>query len=197
LVASEVANMAFLFWEELEVFKSLLLGTLVIAATAGLCPAAETAQLEELGWLIGTWETEIVLEEDSADGRLKKGTKLTIQLDCPWALAHHAVRVEMKVNINGTTVKTSNALIGFNAAKKQLVGYGFDSSGDAGQSVWSKTKSGWQRKLQEVKADGSKASETTVVTEISSDSFTSQATNRKHNGEEQPDHEKLVWKRIK
>ena len=83
--------------------------------------------------------------------------------------------------------QTANMRIGWNAARKSIVSWIFDSEGGALQAVWTDTDDGWTVRTEGTTAEGETMTANQELTTDGKDTFIWKVTNKVIDGEQQPD----------
>jgi uncharacterized protein (TIGR02246 family) len=97
-------------------------------------------RLEDLGWLIGTWET-------------KRGAT-TVRATFRWIANKSFIERDHVVREQGVQTESGVQIIGWDPRAEQVRSWSFDASGGYGSSLWTTTPEGWQAKSSGVLADG-------------------------------------------
>lgn len=141
-----------------------------------------TEALQELNWLIGTWEDET--------------DDVVAQTSCKWSRTNaflirtfHIQRGEHEA-IEGTQI------IGWDPLYRQIRSWNFYSDGSFGSGFWSKNGDDWLVKTTQTLVDGRIAQGTQVFSDISSHSMTVQLTSYSIEGEFQPSRDPVVVVRV-
>ena len=151
-------------------------GAWQIASTRSLSDATDaTGQLADLAEVIkGEWTSR------SSDG---------VQLDIAfgWDPTGKFLAGETLTTTADTEPQSGNIRIGWNAARKSIVSWIFDSKGGATQGVWTPTAEGWMIRAEGTTADGETITASQELTTEGNDTLIWAATNRVVDGEKQPD----------
>jgi len=83
--------------------------------------------------------------------------------------------------------QTANMRIGWNAARKSIVSWIFDSEGGALQAVWADTDDGWTVRTEGTTAEGETITANQELTTDGKDTLVWKVTNKVIDGEQQPD----------
>jgi hypothetical protein len=146
-------------------------------------------QLKELGWMIGTW-----VDEDD---------KARIETTCQWTKNQTFITRSFTVSIRDRVEISGMQIIGWDAAKKQIRSWVFDSDGGFGEGVWTKKENKdkketrWYVQTTGILNDGRKSSAVNVFTYVDADRFTWQSVNRAVDGELLPNVDEVVVVRQK
>jgi uncharacterized protein (TIGR02246 family) len=109
-------------------------------------------RLQELEWLVGDWMDE---SPDSL-----------VHVNCRWTEDGNFLLRDFTVRVQGKSVMTVNERIGWDAARRQIVSWVFDSEGGHGSGLWSRGTNQWVIKSSGVLPDGRTASATHVLTRL-------------------------------
>lgn len=176
-----------------------LLASLVFTATPVHGQAKkDTAKKEmsKLSGLVGNWMAEVTVTKDISKV-VEKGDSLIYHLSIEWAADQNALSSKIVVKAGKLNVFGYAGLVGWNAAKKQIVSGGFNSKGGHKLASWELGDSETRINTMAVDGDGKKSTFTVLVTDISENSFVTQEINNQSEGEKLPDGPKVHWKRVK
>ena len=140
--------------------------------------AAAREQLGQLGWLIGEWV-------DESPGAL-------VLTSYRWDADRRAISSEFKVQVAGRPAMTGSQRIAWDPCTKKLHSWVFDSEGGCAEGVWTRNGRQWIVKLTGTKSDGSVASATNVITQVTKDRMTWQSRDRVVGDDVQPNIEEFV-----
>jgi uncharacterized protein (TIGR02246 family) len=143
---------------------------------------AEPVSLRDLEWLIGAWQAK----RDGAE----------VHTTYEWLDNKAFIRVQFTIKDKGHTFGGFK-IIGKDAATGQLRSWTFEKSGAFGHAEWIRDGKKWLIDSAGVLPDGSTLSATNILTRLDDDSFTWQAINRTHDGEELPDDPPIKVTRVK
>ncbi|MHB1560719.1 MAG: YybH family protein, partial [Isosphaeraceae bacterium] len=110
-------------------------------------------RLLELEWLVGEWMDE---SPDSL-----------VHTSCRWTPDGNFLLRDFTIRVQGKPVMTVNERIGWDASRRQIVSWVFDSEGGHGTGCWSRGNNDWIIKSTGVLPDGRTATATHVLTRIS------------------------------
>ena len=145
-------------------------------------PPSSYEQLQGLEWLIGEWADE----SDHA----------TIHAVCRWS-ANKAFLTRTFTVIVGDEVNSQGVqIIGWDAAKKQIRSWAFDSDGGLAEGEWKQNGDRWVIHSKNTLPDGRTGSSINTIKPIDEDSFTLQASARQLAGEMQPNLDEIVIRRV-
>jgi uncharacterized protein (TIGR02246 family) len=102
--------------------------------------ASNFSHLQELGWLVGSWENK------------SEGTTAHCQIR--WIANKSFLQRDFSVNRDGAIVSSGTQIVGWDPRLEQIVSWSFDSSGGHGMSRWTATPEGWRISSMGVTADG-------------------------------------------
>ncbi len=109
-------------------------------------------RLRELEWLVGDWMDE---SPDSL-----------VHSTCRWTADGNFLLRDFTIRVQGKPVMTVNERIGWDASRRQIVSWVFDSEGGHGTGFWSRGDNDWVIKSTGVLPDGRIASATHVLTRV-------------------------------
>jgi uncharacterized protein (TIGR02246 family) len=98
------------------------------------------AQLQDLGWLVGEWES--------------KSNDVTAHSQTRWIANKSFLQRNFSVHRGGMLVSSGTQIIGWDPRSSRVVSWTFDSSGGHGTAAWSSTSDGWGLDSAGVTADG-------------------------------------------
>jgi len=119
-------------------------------------------RLRVLSWLIGDW--------------VQQGGEGSMELTCHWSPDGNFLIREMKAQSPEGSKMSVSQRIGWDAAKKQITAWTFDSDGGHGVGVWSREENQWVVKSTGVLPDGQTATSTSTYTRDGDDAFLWEAT---------------------
>jgi uncharacterized protein (TIGR02246 family) len=126
-------------------------------------------QLKELAWLIGDW--------------VDRDGEYAVKTSCRWTKNKNFIARSFAVSAGDLVELEGTQVIGWDADKKVIRSWLFDSDGGFGVGVWSKSGDGWTIQALRVLSDGRKGSAVNVLTPIDENSFTLESTGRAIGGE--------------
>jgi len=119
-------------------------------------------RLRPLSWLVGDWV------QDRGPGR--------VELTCRWSPDGNYLLREMKIETpEGQSLNVSQR-IGWDASKKQITAWTFDSEGGYGVGAWSPQGNQWVVRSTGVLPDGQSAASTSTYTRQGDGAFTWEST---------------------
>lgn len=131
-------------------------------------------RLEELAWLIGSWE-----ETDKSDD-------LSIHSLYSWARGGNFLTRSITVKRAGNVTLEGWQIIGWDPLKEQLRSWTFDGEGGYAEGYFTRNGNRWLLRETGVAPDGSRTGADNTITKVSADKLTWESTNRTHNGDPQP-----------
>ncbi len=137
-----------------------------------------------------TWVSESTLDAD-VEGLGKEGDTIVIQGTV--TPLNGVYQIVWETSINGKATTTGVAVAGWDASKKKVKAQFFSGLGQSSTVLYSKRGDKWVVKTTSIEPDGTKGSETALVT-VSDKAHTYQFTDRKLGEEALPD-KKIVWTR--
>jgi uncharacterized protein (TIGR02246 family) len=102
--------------------------------------ASNFPQLQELGWLVGDWES--------------KSPEVTARSQTRWIANKSFLQRNFSVQRDGLLVSSGTQIVGWDARTDRIVSWIFDSSGGYGTGTWSATPEGWRIDSTGVTAEG-------------------------------------------
>jgi uncharacterized protein (TIGR02246 family) len=144
------------------------------------------ANLEDLAWMIGSWE--------SANGESRARTKYE------WAEGKKFIRVQYSVELSEKGKKstsTGTQVIGVDPASGLIHAWTFDSEGGVGESNWTWDGERWAIDSNGSLPDGSDTTAMNFLTPSGNDAFTWRSVKRTVTGESLPDLAPVKVKRVK
>jgi uncharacterized protein (TIGR02246 family) len=145
-------------------------------------PPSAYAQLQALGWLVGTWED-------------KTGDQ-TIQAKVSWAGDKNFLVRTFKVKGSDQSETDGWEIIGWDPDRQQIRSWIFDSNGGFGESTWAYDGEQWLIQASNVLPDGSHSTAEHVLTKVDDNRFSWGSQNRSVNGELQPSLDKIEVQRV-
>jgi uncharacterized protein (TIGR02246 family) len=138
-------------------------------------------RLEEVAWLTGDWTDE---SPDSV-----------VHVSCKWTPDGHFLVRDFTVQVQGKSVMTVTERIGWDASKRQIRSWVFDSEGGHGTGMWSRAGNEWVIKSTGVLPDGRTASATHTLTRIDNHSARWTSVERTVGDRVVPDHAEYLMVR--
>ena len=126
-------------------------------------------QLKALEWMVGAW-----VDEDET---------VRIETECNWAKNRNFLTRSYSIVIGDRIDLSGMQIIGWDAARKSIRSWTFDSDGGFAEAAWTYQDGRWFIRNQGVLADGRKASAVNVMKPVDADSFTWQTIERTAGGE--------------
>ncbi len=103
-------------------------------------PASNFARLEDLGWLIGTWEN--------------KSPAGTVRTTYQWIANMSFIERHYTVRRDGAATSSGVQIIGWDPQAGRIKSWSFDASGGHGEGYWAATPDGYQIDMKGTLADG-------------------------------------------
>jgi uncharacterized protein (TIGR02246 family) len=147
-------------------------------------PPSTFEHLRDLGWLIGEW-----VDEDS------KGPVASVTYE--WTENQNWITSSLVTSIKDVELSGRTQWIGWDASKKQIRSWSFDSTGGFGEGVWTKDGKKLTIKTTATLPDGKKLTATSIVAKVDDDHVTWQVTNRTLDGKAMDDLPTVKMKRVK
>ena len=135
-------------------------------------------QLKDLEWMLGTW-----VDQDGGE---------VIKTSCRWSRNRNFIVRTFTATIDDEIYLTGMQLVGWDAARKQIRSWVFDSDGGVSEGVWRRSGGQWMVQATATLADGSLASSTSVLRPLGEDSFAWRKINRVVAGEILPNIDEVV-----
>lgn len=127
-------------------------------------------KLKALDWMVGTW-----IDQDE---------NFVIKTECKWIGNNNYLMRAFKVNSAEESDDVSGMqFIGWDANKKQIRSWVFDSNGGYAEGIWSQKKDRWIVKTKATLPGGEIATSTSVLKPVDENTFTWQKVNRVVDGE--------------
>jgi hypothetical protein len=147
---------------------------MLMAASIVLGQSEGSEQLSGLQWWIGDWVCEQPLPVD-IEGVGKKGDLITIAGSHKWTLRGKAIQMNWTNKINGKTVNSGRALIGWDGTSNKIMEWAVTLEGNH-SGEWRRDGEDWVYALKGFGLNGPFSADL-VYTNIEADSFTSVAKN--------------------
>lgn len=138
-------------------------------------------RLRELEWLVGDWVDE---SPDSL-----------VHTSCRWSPDGNFLLRDFTIRVQGKPVMTVNERIGWDASRRQIVSWVFDSEGGHGTGCWSRGNHDWVIKSTGVLPDGRIATATHVLTRVNDQSARWASVERTVGDRIVPDHAEYLMVR--
>jgi uncharacterized protein (TIGR02246 family) len=142
------------------------------------------ARLDDLAWLIGTWETD--------------GGEVSARTTYSWTPNKAFIRADFTINskLEGVPSSSGTQVIGIDPAVGQIRAWLFASDGGIGESTWIWDDDRWLIESSGTLADGSSTSAVNLLTRSGNDAFVWRSGQRSRNGEPEPDIAPVTVKRV-
>jgi uncharacterized protein (TIGR02246 family) len=147
--------------------------------------ASNFAQLQELAWLVGDWES--------------KSNDTTARSQTSWIANKSFLQRNFSVHRDGLLIASGTQIVGWDPRSERIVSWTFDSSGGYGTAVWSAAPEGWGIDSAGVTADGVPTSSKDRLIRVPGENnvFGWRSTDRKLGDTKIPDVPEVVFDRIK
>jgi len=141
-------------------------------------PASHYEQLKDLEWMVGEW-----VDQDGGE---------VITTECNWARNQNFLIRAFTTSAGERVDFSGMQFIGWDAARRQIRSWVFDSDGGVAEGHWQKQGDHWIVQTRATLPDGSLASSTSIIRPIDADSFGWQQVNRTVAGEILPNIDEVV-----
>ena len=141
-------------------------------------PPSQYEQLKDLEWLIGDW-----IDQEGGE---------VIETNCKWTRNRNFIVRTFTASVGDHIDLTGMQLVGWDAARKQIRSWVFDSDGGIAEGVWSRQGDRWLVQSVATLPDGRRASSTSVLRPLDDDRFAWQKINRVVDGEILPNIDEVV-----
>lgn len=121
-------------------------------------------RLQPLAWLVGDWV-------DESPGAV-------VMTSCRWSDDKSYLLQDIQVKKAGKATQNISQRIGYDAQRKCVRSWAFDSEGGFVEGFWVATADGWLVKVSGVRSDGVAASATNTIIRTGSDSYLWRSTDR-------------------
>lgn len=138
-------------------------------------------QLRALEWMVGDWHSQT-------------GDEL-FEASCVWSKNGNFLSRSFRVSIPDMDPLEGTQIIGYDAAKKVIRSWLFDSDGGTGSSTWTQDGDSWVVKTKQTLVDGRQASAVNIYTLLEDGQFSWQSTRRILDGERLPDTEPVIMQK--
>lgn len=147
---------------------------------------ANESNIEDLAWLIGSWES------DSAGSKAK--TKYEWSENKKFIKCQFSVQIKLK---DKTVDSTGTQVIGVDPAVGLIRAWTFDSDGGVGEATWIWDGDKWIIESSASLSDGTDLTATNFLTRVGDDGFTWRSVKRTADGQLLPDLPLVKAKRVK
>ncbi len=141
-------------------------------------PPSHYEQLKDLEWMIGNWE-----DKDGGD---------VIKTQCQWTRNKNYIMRAFTASVEDRVNLTGMQFVGWDAARKQIRSWVFDSDGGFSEGVWTKKDNQWLVQTKATLPNGKLASSTSILKPIDGSRFAWQKVNRVVDGEILPNIDEVV-----
>jgi hypothetical protein len=140
-------------------------------------------KLKDLEWMVGTW-----VDSDE---------NLVITTECKWIGNNNYLLRAFKASSEDSEDSEDSEVsgmqfIGWDANKKQIRSWVFDSNGGYAEGTWTKKNDRWVVKTKATLTSGEIATSTSILKPVDDDSFTWQKVNRLVDGEILPNIDEVL-----
>ncbi len=135
-------------------------------------------QLKGLEWMTGDW-----IDEDGGS---------VIKTQCHWTRNNNFLVRSFTATVEDRIELTGMQIVGWDAARKQIRSWVFDSEGGLAEGVWKHRGDHWLVQTKATLPDGTQASSTSILKPAGKDRFTWQKVNRVADGEILPNIDEVV-----
>jgi len=129
--------------------------------------------LEPLSFLVGNWVDD--------------GGRFQIDMTCIWSKNRHSLLRKFEVVADGALVLEGTQVIAFDANKRQIKSWLFDSEGGIGEGTWRQVDDRWIVTTKQTQGDGAIAGGVNIITPMNEDVYFWQSTEREVDGQLLPD----------
>lgn len=126
-------------------------------------PHSNYEHLKELEWMVGTW-----IDEDA---------KSKIETNVHWAKNQNFLIRSFTISVGDRINQSGMQIVGWDAGKKKIRSWVFDSEGGFGEGTWSKKGNTWHIQTAGTTNDGRKVSSVNIISLVNNDQFTWQIVN--------------------
>jgi len=134
-------------------------------------------QLKALEWMVGEWTGNT----DDAE----------VEVDCDWTKNKNFLTRAFKISIDGETSFSGMQIVGWDAAKKTIRSWTFDSKGTFAEATWQEKGDRWFLRNRGTLPDGRTATMINVMKKVDANSFTWQTVDRTAGSELLPNIDKI------
>lgn len=138
--------------------------------------------LQELEWMIGTWR-------DQSD-------QFTVETTCEWTANKNFMLRTFHVAAGDETHMEGTQIVGWDADRKQIRSWVFDSDGGFGTGYWTRNGSSWVIDARFQTADGTQGSSVNRFNKLDNNRFSYDSADRVLGTERQPDVEGVIVNRV-
>jgi uncharacterized protein (TIGR02246 family) len=142
------------------------------------------AQLQQVGWLVGNWESKV--DGARAQSRIR------------WIANKSFLQRDFTVERDGLTVSSGTQIVGWDPRADQIVSWTFDSSGGHGMGRWAASPQGWRIESAGMTADGVSTSSKDLLIRVPGDEnvFGWRSADRRLGEAKLPDIGEVVFDRV-
>lgn len=143
-----------------------------------LGPPSNYDHLKQLEWMIGNWV-------DHEGGEV-------VRTECEWSRNKNFLVRAFSVSIEGELELSGMQLVGWDASRKEIRSWVFDSEGSFAEGEWSTVGDRWLVKTTATLPDGVTASSTSILQSLDDNRFSWQKVNRVVDGEILPNIAEII-----
>jgi uncharacterized protein (TIGR02246 family) len=141
-------------------------------------PQTNYDHLKQLEWMIGNWV-------DHEGGEV-------VRTECEWSRNKNFLVRAFSVSIEGELELSGMQLVGWDASRKEIRSWVFDSEGSFAEGEWSTVGDRWLVKTTATLPDGVTASSTSILQSLDDNRFSWQKVNRVVDGEILPNIAEII-----
>jgi uncharacterized protein (TIGR02246 family) len=145
---------------------------------------APAAHLQELAWLVGSWES----------GKTAAGH--TMKSACDWTANHSFLIRKFTSGSKDGRALAGTEVIGWDPRNDRIHSWVFDSTGGFGENIWLHDGKRWVVQHTGTTADGGHAAATYVMMPADGETISIQSRDHTVNGEREPDGPPIIMKRM-
>ena len=126
---------------------------------------------------------------------ISEGDGVVVELSCNWTKNQNFISRTFKATVDGEVESSGLQIIAWDAKKKQITSWLFDSDGSVVTGSWSDHKDHWAVQSVATFKNGGVGSATSIMKPVGENAFEWQKVNRVLDGELLPNTEKIVFQR--
>lgn len=140
--------------------------------------------LKGMEWTIGTW-----VDEDESGA--------VIQSSCMWSENRNFIIRNFSTTLDGEVLISGTQWLGWDAVKKEIHSWLFDSKGSIGEGTWVQDGNKWIIQAETKLMNGKVVRETHIITQVDADTIQWESKNRTLDGVPLPDTKEVTVRRQK
>ncbi len=140
--------------------------------------------LKGMEWTIGTW-----VDEDESGA--------VIQSSCMWSENRNFIIRNFSTTLDGEVLISGTQWLGWDAVKKEIHSWLFDSKGSIGEGTWVQDGNKWIIQAETKLMSGKVVKETHIITQVDADTIQWESKNRTLDGVPLPDTKEVTVRRQK